>query len=63
MVFAGPSSCLVGAKGAEQASIWTVSLVCPAGPTDAVFVRAARGRCRRAKGGVFAFAPTPLKWH
>jgi hypothetical protein len=38
--------------------LWTVSLVCPAGPADTDFVRAARGRCRRAKGGVFAFAPT-----
>jgi hypothetical protein len=58
MAFVGPSSCLAGAKGAEHASIWTTSLVCPTGPTDVVFVRATRGRCRRAKGGVFAFAPT-----
>ena len=58
MAFAGPSSCLAGAKGAEQASVWTTSLVCPVGPTDAVFLRAARSRCRRAKGGVFVFAPT-----
>jgi hypothetical protein len=58
MAFVGPSSCLAGAKGAEQASVWTTSLVCPAGPVDAVFVHAAQGRCRRAKGGVFAFAPT-----
>jgi hypothetical protein len=57
MAFTGPSSCLAGAKGAEQASVWTTSLVCPAGPADAVFVRAARSRCRRAKGGVFTFAP------
>jgi hypothetical protein len=58
MVFAGPSSCLAGAKGVGQASVWTVSLVCPAGPADAVFIRAAQGRSRRTKGGVFAFAPT-----
>jgi hypothetical protein len=58
MVLAGPSSCLAGAKGAGQASVWTVSLVCPVGPADAVFVRAAQGRSRRAKGGVFAFALT-----
>jgi hypothetical protein len=57
MVFAGPSSCLAGAKRNERASVWTVSLVCQAGPVEAVFVRAAQGRCRRAKGGVFAFAP------
>ena len=57
MAFTGPSSCLARAKGAEQASVWTTSLVCPAGPADAVFVRAARSRCRRAKGGVFTFAP------
>jgi hypothetical protein len=43
MAFAGPSSCLAGAKGAEQASVWTTSLVCPAGPADVVFVRATRG--------------------
>jgi hypothetical protein len=54
----GPSSCLTGAKGAEQASVWSAPLVCPAGPVDTVFVRAARGRSRRAKGGVFAFTPT-----
>jgi hypothetical protein len=58
MAFAGPSTCLAGAKGAEQASVWTTSLVCSADPADAVFVRAARSRCRRAKGGVFAVAPT-----
>jgi hypothetical protein len=58
MAFAGPSSCLARAKGAEQASVWTTSLVCPTGLVDVVFVRAARSRCLRAKGGVFAFAPT-----
>jgi hypothetical protein len=58
MAFAGPSSCLAGAKGAEHASVWTLFLVCPVGPADAVFVRAARSRCRRAKGGLYAFAPT-----
>jgi hypothetical protein len=58
MVFAGPSFCLTEAKGAEQASTWAAPLVCLAGPADAVFVRAARSRSRRAKGGVFAFAPT-----
>jgi hypothetical protein len=58
MVFAGPSSCLAGAKGAEQASAWAAPLVCLAGPTDAVFVRAARSRSRRVKDCVFAFAPT-----
>jgi hypothetical protein len=41
MAFAGPSSCLARAMGAEQASEWMTSLVCPAGPTDVVFVRAA----------------------
>jgi hypothetical protein len=40
MVFAGPSSWLAGAKGAEKASIWTVSSVCLAGPAGAVLVRA-----------------------
>jgi hypothetical protein len=55
---AGPLSRLVGVKGVEQASIWSAPLVCPAGPADAAFVRVARGRSRRAKGGVFAFVPT-----
>jgi hypothetical protein len=34
MVFAGPSSCLARAKGAEQASVWIASLVYSVGPTD-----------------------------
>jgi hypothetical protein len=38
---AGPSSRLAGAKGVEQASVWAAPLACPAGPADAVFVRAA----------------------
>jgi hypothetical protein len=38
MVFAGSSSWLVGAKGAEQASVWTVSTICPTGPAGAAFV-------------------------
>jgi hypothetical protein len=54
----GPLSRLAGAKGAEQASVWSAPLVCPTGPADAVFVHAAQGRSRRAKGGVFAFAAT-----
>ena len=54
----GPSSRLARAKGAEQASVWSAPLVCPAGPADGVFVRAERGRSRRAKGGMFTFAPT-----
>jgi hypothetical protein len=58
MVFTGPSSCLAEAKGPEQASACAAPLVCPADPADAVFVRAARSRSRRVKGGVFAFAPT-----
>jgi hypothetical protein len=37
----GPLSCLAGAKGAEQASVWLAPLVCPTGPADAVFIRAA----------------------
>jgi hypothetical protein len=40
MVFPGSSSWLVGAKGAEQTSLWTESLVCPVGPAGAAFVRA-----------------------
>jgi hypothetical protein len=40
MVFSGPSSRLAGAKGPEQASVWTVSSVCPTGPAGATFVRA-----------------------
>jgi hypothetical protein len=43
---AGPSSCLVGAKGVEQASVWSAPLVCPAGLADAVFVCATRGGSR-----------------
>jgi hypothetical protein len=54
----GPSSCLVGAKGVEQASVWYAPLACPAGLADAVFVCARRGGSRQAKGGVFAFVPT-----
>ena len=42
---AGPS-CLIGAKGVEHASVWSVPLVCPAGPVDAVFFRAARSKSR-----------------
>jgi hypothetical protein len=61
MVFMGPSSCLARAKGAKQASAWSAPLVCPAGPANVVFVRAARSRNRRAKGGMFAFAPTILE--
>jgi hypothetical protein len=39
----GPLSYLVEGKGVEQASVWLVPLVCPAGPADAVFVCATRG--------------------
>jgi hypothetical protein len=46
-------------EGVEQASVWSAPLVCLAGTTDAVFVYATRGGSRRAKGGVFAFVPTP----
>jgi hypothetical protein len=53
---AGPSSCLVRAKGVEHASVWSASLVCPAGLADAVC--ATRGGSCRAKGGMFAFVPT-----
>lgn len=48
----------VKAKGVETVSVWSVPLVCPAGPTDAVFVGARRGGSHQAKGGVFAFVPT-----
>jgi hypothetical protein len=55
---AGPSSCLVGAKGVKQASVRSAPLAYPAGLAGAVFVCAMRGESRRAKGGVFAFVPT-----
>jgi hypothetical protein len=58
MVFAGPLCCLAGAKGAEQASAWAAPLARPAGPADAILIREAQSRSHRAKGGVFAFAPT-----
>jgi hypothetical protein len=54
----GPSSCLLGTKGVEQASVWSMPLAYPAGLADVVFVCAMQGGSRRAKGGVFAFAPT-----
>jgi hypothetical protein len=59
MVFAGPSSCLPGAKGAEQAPVWT-AFSDASGVSCGYGLRPcnARSRCRRAKGGVFAFAPT-----
>ena len=55
---AGPSSCLVGAKGVERASVWSAPLAYVAGLAGAVFVCAMRGGSHGAKGGMFAFVPT-----
>jgi hypothetical protein len=58
---AGPSSCLVGAKGVEWASIWSAPLAYPVGIAGVVFVCAMQGGSRGAKDGVSAFVPTLIK--
>jgi hypothetical protein len=55
---AGPSSCLVGAKGVERASVWSMPLAYPVGLVGVVFICVMRGASHGAKGGVFAFVLT-----